>query len=124
MDIPAVQFLRLEHTRYFLDMACLTHYSDHLLCVFYNTSLDEWSKAPLPVASFAEYVEWVLVQCDSLFTVCLTAEDAASPTLDSQPSRPSAISAVEQPEHLEAISNPARVIAIGYFSFIFCISVG
>ncbi|KAF4115831.1 hypothetical protein G5714_003320 [Onychostoma macrolepis] len=43
MDLPAVQLLCLEqmdrsledHTRDFLDLACLTHFPDRSLCVFY-----------------------------------------------------------------------------------------
>lgn len=49
MDIPAVCLLLLEcfledHTRDFIDLACLIHYPDHSLCVFYYTSLNEQSK--------------------------------------------------------------------------------
>ncbi len=52
MDIPNVALLCLEqrdrsletHTRDFWDLACLTHYPDRSLCVFYISSLSEWSK--------------------------------------------------------------------------------
>lgn len=52
MDIPAVRLEQKEqnledHTRVFLDLACLTHYPDRLLCVFYCTSLSKRSKARL-----------------------------------------------------------------------------
>ncbi len=51
-----VQFLCLEqkdrsledHTRDFLDLACLTHFLDQSFCVFYVTSLSERCKARLP----------------------------------------------------------------------------
>lgn len=110
MDIPAIHLLLLEkgkhffkdHTRDFLDLACLTHYPDHPLCVFYNTSFNEWLKVHLPIegsrGSFAQYVEWVLVQCDSLLTACPNEEDISSPTPDPEPSQPSAMPAAKQPE--------------------------
>lgn len=110
MDIPAIHLLLLEkgnhsfedHTRDFLDLAGLTHYPDHPLCVFYNTSFNEWLKVYLPIErsweSFAQYVEWVLVQCDSPFTACPNEEDTASPTPDPEPSQLSAMPAAKQPE--------------------------
>ncbi|ROL03931.1 hypothetical protein DPX16_23366 [Anabarilius grahami] len=105
MDILAIYLLLLEkgnhsfedHPRDFL-----THYPDHPLCVFYNTSFNEWLKVHLPIKgsrrSFAQYVEWVLVQCDSLLTACPNEEDIASPTPAPEPSQPSAIPAAKQPE--------------------------
>lgn len=91
-----------DHTRDFLDLACLTHYPDHPLCVFYNTSFNEWLKVHLPIEgsreSFAQYVEWVLVQCDSLLTACPNEEDIACPTPDPEPSQLSAMPAEKQPE--------------------------
>lgn len=68
MDLPAVKLLCLEqrnrslmdHTQDFLDLVCLTHYTDDSLSVFYHTgkgtSASEWSPG-----DFAAYVEWVLV---------------------------------------------------------------
>lgn len=72
MDIPAVCLLLFEqgnrslkdHTRDLLDLACLTHYLDHLFCIFFNTSLNKWSMARLPVeglkGSFTKYVQFTL----------------------------------------------------------------
>ncbi|ROJ24392.1 hypothetical protein DPX16_20945 [Anabarilius grahami] len=55
-----------------------------------------------PQGSIAKYVEWVLVQCGSSFTICPVEEDNASPTLDPEPSQPSAMPALEQkPEPTE-----------------------
>ncbi|XDV40107.1 hypothetical protein PO909_009248 [Leuciscus waleckii] len=85
MDLPAIQLLCLEkldrsledHTREFLDLVCLTHYSD---C----------SKARLPAngpsEDFAAYVVWVLVNSGLEFTID-PEEDISSPTLDSEPSQ-------------------------------------
>lgn len=57
MDITAVSFLPLDqqdcslkdHTRDFLNLACLTHYPDHSLYVFYHSGLNERWNAHLPV---------------------------------------------------------------------------
>lgn len=87
MDLPAIQLLCLKkldrslenHTREFLDLVCLTHYSD---C--------SQSKARLPVngpsEDFAAYVVWVLVISGSEFTID-PEEDITSPTPDSEPSQ-------------------------------------
>lgn len=42
-----------------------------------------------------KYVAWVLLKCESPFTVCLMAEDNTSPAPDPQPRQPSAMPAVE-----------------------------
>lgn len=69
MDLPDVQLLCLEqkdlsledHTRYFLDLAYLTHYPDSCLCTFYYVELNTLTKAKLSgedhQGSFAAYVE-------------------------------------------------------------------
>lgn len=67
----------------FLQLACQIHYPDRLLCVFYHTSLSDRSKAHLPAngpkKDFARFVEWVLVNIDYPFTICL-ADDHTDPT--------------------------------------------
>ncbi len=100
MDIPAVQLLCLEqqdrsledHTRDFLDLACLTHFPDRSLCAFYITSLSERCKARLPAngpkENFAACVEWVLENNGLFFSVC-PVEDNSSPTPDTEPIQPS-----------------------------------
>lgn len=73
--------------RDFLDL-CLTHYSVHSLCVFFQTSLSVRSKEHLPMDSpqgnFTAFVEWVLVSCGSSFTVCAAAEDVTRLTPDTR----------------------------------------
>lgn len=69
----------------FSSQCYLTNYPDRLLCVFYNTSLNERSKARLPRdgprGSFAQYVEWVLLNCGSHFSICeAEEEDPVRPT--------------------------------------------
>lgn len=112
MDLHAVHFLQQEqgncsledHTRDFLDLsrAYLTHFPDHSLWVFLHTGLNEWSKSRLPVEgprpTFTIYVEWVLVQNDSPFTVYIADEDNTGPTPDPETSQPSAMPAMEQPK--------------------------
>ncbi len=92
MDLPAVQLLCLEqrdrsledHTRDFLNLACLTHFPDCSLCVFYISSLSERCKARLPAngpkEDFAAFVEWVLENNGSPLTICPSEEDISSPT--------------------------------------------
>ncbi len=92
MDLPAVQLLCLEqrdrsledHTRDFLNLACLTHFPDRSLCVFYISSLSERCKARLPAngpkEDFAAFMEWVLENNGSPLTVCPSEEDISSPT--------------------------------------------
>lgn len=57
---------------FFLDLACLTHFPDRALCLFFQTSLNEQIKACLPGDSpqgtFAEFVEWVLANNNSPMT--------------------------------------------------------
>ncbi len=72
MDNPNIALLCLEqgdrpledHTQDFLHLACLSHYPDRSLCVFYHASLSERSKARVPADgprdNFAAFVEWVL----------------------------------------------------------------
>lgn len=61
MDLPAIQLLCIEqeqqsqevHTRKFLQLACLTNFPDHSLCIFLKCilSLNERTKAPVPEPS-------------------------------------------------------------------------
>lgn len=97
MDLPAARLLCLEqmdrsledYTQDFLDLACLVHYSDDSLSVFFHTSLSEQAKARLPAngpcEDFSAYVEWVLVNKESEFTIG-PEEDTNSPTPNSEPS--------------------------------------
>lgn len=39
------------------------------------------------LGNFTAYVQWVLVNCGSSFTVCAVDEDVISPTLDPEPSK-------------------------------------
>ncbi len=92
MDNPNVALLCPEqrdhsletHTRDFLELVCLTHYPDCSLCVFYISSLSEWSKACLPGSgprdNFAACVEWVLENNGLYFSICPADEDIFSPT--------------------------------------------
>ncbi len=73
------------HTLDFIQLACLTHYLDRSLFVFYYTSLSERSKARVPAGGpkedFAAFVEWVLVHNDSVFTIGPVEDDfTTSPT--------------------------------------------
>ncbi|ROL52801.1 hypothetical protein DPX16_2307 [Anabarilius grahami] len=91
MALPAVQLLCLEqgdrsleqHTSDFLQLACLTYFPDRSLCIYYRTGLSERSKARIPAGGptedFAAYVEWVLVNNHSQFTIG-PAEDDTSTT--------------------------------------------
>ncbi len=109
MDNPNVALLCLEqrdrsletHTRDFLELACLTHYPDRSLCVFYIFSLSEWSKARLPGKgpwdNFAACVEWVLENNGLYFSIC-PAEDISSPTPKPVTSQPSSLCTEISPE--------------------------
>ncbi len=100
MDNPNVALLCLEqrdrtleiNTRDFLELACQTHYPDRSLCVFYISSLSEWSKARLPGSgprdNFATCLEWVLENNGLYFSIC-PAEDISSPTPKPVTSQPS-----------------------------------
>ncbi len=97
MDIPAVNLLCLEqkdrsledHKREFLDLALQTHYLDSCLCTFYYVGLNTSTKAGEgPWGSFATFVEWVLVNCGSCFTID-PMENITSPTPKSGSSLPS-----------------------------------
>ncbi|ROJ62551.1 hypothetical protein DPX16_21537 [Anabarilius grahami] len=98
---PAVALLCLEqrdrslesHTRDFLELACLTHFPNCSLCVFYISSLSKRSRARLPGSGprkdFAAFVEWVLVSNNSPFTVSPAEDDfATSPTPLAEASQP------------------------------------
>ncbi|XP_058625419.1 uncharacterized protein LOC131536483 [Onychostoma macrolepis] len=82
-----------DHTRDFLDLACLTHFPDCSLCVFYISSLSERCKARLPAngpkEDFAACVEWVLENNGLFFSICLSEEDISSPTPEPETSQPS-----------------------------------
>ncbi|XDV15169.1 hypothetical protein PO909_015299 [Leuciscus waleckii] len=90
-----------SHTRDFLELACLTHYPDHSLCVFYITSLSEQSRARLPGSGpredFAACVKWVLVNTNSAFTVSL-AEPTSTPPPNAEPSQPTPRQTVLKPD--------------------------
>ena len=101
MEIPGVRLLCLEqldrsledHTRDFFDLACLTDFPDRALSAFYYAGLSERCKARLPAngprEDFAAFVEWVLEQNGSPFTVCPAEEEISSPTPDPETSQPS-----------------------------------
>ncbi|KAI2652954.1 Gasdermin-E [Labeo rohita] len=109
MDDPAVLVLLLEqgdrsledHTTDFVFLTNYTHYPDNCLCSFYFAGLNTTTRAQLsgdgPRESFAAYVEWVLVSCNSSLTVDF-ADDDTSPTLDPEPSLPSPQFAEHEPE--------------------------
>ncbi|ROL46489.1 hypothetical protein DPX16_21673 [Anabarilius grahami] len=90
MALPAVQLLCLEqgdrslekHTSDFLQLACLTHFPDRSLCIYYRTGLSERSKVRIPAGGptedFAAYVEWVLVKNNSQFTIGPAEDDTSS----------------------------------------------
>lgn len=66
------------------------HYPDFSLCDFYLASLNKCTKVHLPGVgprgSFAEFVEWVLVNCGSAYTIDPTEDDIViSPTLNTPP---------------------------------------
>lgn len=68
------------------------HYPDCSLCLFYQTRLNELSKACLPVGGpqgmFASYVEWVLRICGSPFMVCEGEEGehvSPAPSMEPEP---------------------------------------
>lgn len=75
-----------NYTQDILDLACLAHNSDDSVSVFFYTSLSEQAKARLPangpLEDFVTYVEWVLVNNGSEFTIG-PEEDTTSPTPDS-----------------------------------------
>lgn len=77
-----------DHMRDFLDLASLTHYLD---CSLFQTSLNEWSNACLPVngpwGNFAAFMQWVLANKGSFFTISIMDKANASPTPDPEPSQ-------------------------------------
>lgn len=97
MDLLAVQLLCLEqeqrsfedHTKDFLDLACLTNFSDHSLCAFSKNSLNEHTKARLlgddPLGNFGMFVEWVLVNSGLDFTICPAEEDTEPSQMPPKP---------------------------------------
>ncbi|ROK87094.1 hypothetical protein DPX16_10234 [Anabarilius grahami] len=112
MDFPAVALLCLEqrdcslesHTRDFLELVCLTHYPDSLLCVFYISGLSEQSRARLPGSGpcedFAELVKWVLVNNMSSFTVCSAEDELTSPAPTPAPPETSLPPPVSEPTEM------------------------
>lgn len=104
MDIPAVHLLLLEqrdrsledHTRYFFDLAYLTHPLDSCLCTLYFVGVNTLTKAKLSGedhrGSFAAYVEQVLERNGSLLTICQPEEDITSPTRSPETSQPPTMS--------------------------------
>ncbi|KAI2653668.1 Zinc metalloprotease ZmpB [Labeo rohita] len=109
MDDPAVLVLLLEqgdrsledHTTDFVFLTNYTHFPDNCLCSFYFAGLNTTTRAQLsgdgPRESFATYVDWVLVSCNSSLTVDF-ADDDTSPTLDPEPSQQSPQFAEHEPE--------------------------
>ncbi|KAL0154071.1 hypothetical protein M9458_050624, partial [Cirrhinus mrigala] len=109
MDDTAILVLLLEqgdrsledHTTDFVFLTNYTHYPDNCLCSFYFAGLNTTTRAQLsgdgPRESFAAYVEWVLVSCNSSLTVDF-ADDDTSPTLDPEPGQPSPQFAEHEPE--------------------------
>ncbi|KAL0163637.1 hypothetical protein M9458_039390, partial [Cirrhinus mrigala] len=109
MDDPAVLVLLLEqglrslkdHTTDFVFLANSKHYPDSCLCSFNRTRLNTTTGAQLsgegPRESFAIFVEWVLVFCQSSLTVDF-ADNDTSPTHDPVPSPMSPHSAARQAE--------------------------
>ncbi len=98
MDNPNVALLCLEQRDHSLEtdtrdlLELVTHYPDCSLCVFYISSLSEWSKTLLPGRGprdyFAACVE--LLENNGLyFTVCPADEDISSPTPKPVTSQPS-----------------------------------
>lgn len=87
MDIPAVHLLCLEKQDCSLedhaDLAFLTHCPDSCLRTFYDVRLNTAMKAKLSGeglhGGFAAFVEWVLVNCVSAYTIG-AVEDVTSPT--------------------------------------------
>ncbi|KAF4105376.1 hypothetical protein G5714_013038 [Onychostoma macrolepis] len=67
MALSAVQLLYLEqmdrsledHTRDFFDLACLTHFPDRSLCVFYISSLSERLPLVCSVAGSCSLVDFL-----------------------------------------------------------------
>ncbi|XP_073699617.1 uncharacterized protein [Garra rufa] len=121
MDLPAVQLLCLkqqdrsleDHTRDFLDLACLTHFPDRSLSVFYHASLSEPCKARLPAngprEDFAAFVEWALESNGLYFSVCPVQEDLSSPTPDPEPSQLSSPRSTEHKPEPTAAAQPKPV---------------
>ncbi len=68
---------------------------------FYQAGLNTTTQAQLSREglreSFATFIEWVLVSCESPLTVDI-ADDDTSPTLDPEPSPPSSRCAERKPE--------------------------
>ncbi len=124
MGQPAVQLLCLEqqdrpledHTSDFIDLACLTHFPDRLLCVFHITSLSQRCKVRLPAGSpkenFAACVEWVLENNGLFFSIC-PAEDNSRPTTNPEPSQPSPSHCTEcSPEPTAAAESESIAIKV------------
>lgn len=72
-----------EHLEEFLSLVPATLFPDDCFCSFLHATLTTATKAQLcresPRRSFAKYVEWVLVSCDSPLTVDVIYDDT-SPT--------------------------------------------
>ncbi|KAL0204466.1 hypothetical protein M9458_002484, partial [Cirrhinus mrigala] len=68
----------------FLDLACLTHYPERSLRVFYITSTP-----PSEREDFAAFEEWVPENNGLYFSACPAEKDISSPTPDPEPSQPS-----------------------------------
>lgn len=77
-----------NHTPGFLQLACYMDFPGRSLCNFYYTSLNAETKARLPsvgpLGNFTEFVEWMLVNDGSTFTI-FPAENYTNPTPDPEP---------------------------------------
>lgn len=107
MDIPTVHLLLLEIVPLRITCGTFSIWCASLTIPTTRFVFSTPPKANLPVdgprGSFTEY-EWVLVQNNSPFTVCIMNEDITSPTPDPEPSQP-AMPTAEMPE-LTADSQP------------------
>lgn len=78
MDIAAVKMLLLiqgdlsleAHLQRYLDLVPIVHYDDYCLCVLFRVGFESSSCARLPgEANFKKYVDWVLLQCRSPYSI-------------------------------------------------------
>lgn len=78
-----------DHTRGFLHLACLPSFTDHSLCIFYLTSLNERTKARLPGnGPRGTYLKWVLVNYGSHSPCALLRMTSGDDNPDPEPSQP------------------------------------
>lgn len=83
-------------TKDFLDLACLTAYPDHSLCVFYFTSLGERFKVRLlSVGLWGDFDNYV-VNNGSPLIICPARKDITRPSPDPRPSQPPLTHCIER----------------------------